>query len=152
MPRMSADERYNYHGPAYHRLRLCQNLEATLLPVLKKKIDLAGKEVVEMGAGTGPITLCLLPHVAFASAYDLRVHMVETARENLSASGYANWTVAVGDHRALPHPDHSADLVVAGFTFGPMVAVERERDWKGRMDKNWIEPECDGMWWKAAPL
>lgn len=238
MPRMSADERYNHHGPDYHRLRGCQDLDTTFLPVLEKIVDLPGKEVVEMGAGTGPITLCLLPHVAFVSAYDLRRHMVETARANLSASGLINWKVDVGDHRSLPHPDHSVDLVIAGFTLGPMVTVERGRDWKGEIDKvigemrrvlrssgtaviievvwtgeepddgqivhpwfralvqyleqvyrfhgeryrsdidysplqevpgiiemiygeegirrlrrkNWIEPECDGIWWKAAPL
>ena len=135
MPRMSSNERYNHHGPAYHKFRLCQNLETTLLPVLEKIVDLSGKEVVEMGAGTGPITLCLLPNVAFVSAYDLRPHMVETARANLSASGRTNWKVEVGDHRSLPHPDHSADLVIAGFTLGPMVAVEREGDWKGEIDK-----------------
>lgn len=134
MKRIPADERYAHHGGTYHRVRSCENLETSVVAALERVARISGAEVVEMGAGSGPVTQALLSRAHYVWAYDQSAHMVETARQLLVATGHSNWSVATGDHRKLPHPGASADVAVAAFTLGPMVTSERDGDWRGALD------------------
>jgi ubiquinone/menaquinone biosynthesis C-methylase UbiE len=44
--------------------------------------------------------------------------MLEVAARHRDASGHPDWRLVEADARALPLPDDSADLVVAGWVFG----------------------------------
>ncbi len=95
-----------------------EDYQGNLLPALEKIRPLAGLDVVEMGAGTGRLTRLLVPHVRSIRAYDASAHMLDAARPTLEATGFENWTIAVGENHALPADDSSANLAIAGWSFG----------------------------------
>jgi ubiquinone/menaquinone biosynthesis C-methylase UbiE len=75
-----------------------------------------GLDVIDLGAGTGRLTLILAPRVKFIHAFDVSAEMLRVCRECLLAGGLSNWQVEVADHRRLPIPNHSVDLVVSGWS------------------------------------
>src|SRR5690606_23118026 len=77
--------------------------------------------VVEFGAGTGRLTRLLAPHVASIAAHDASAHMLGVAERHLRADGVANWTLEVADNKRLPVADGSADVAIAGWSFGHAV-------------------------------
>ncbi|MBZ0292681.1 MAG: class I SAM-dependent methyltransferase [Anaerolineae bacterium] len=109
---------YASHAAQYDAMVSREDYQGNLLPALQQIRPLKDLHVVEMGAGTGRLTRLLAPVVASIAAYDASAHMLETARASLTALGLANWQVAEGDNRALPAPDASADLCIAGWSFG----------------------------------
>ena len=85
--------------------------------------------MVEFGAGTGRVTLLLAPHVRSIRAFDIAAPMVEVARRHLSRTGARNWEVGVADNASLPVPDETADLAIAGWTYGHQT-VWKEDGWR----------------------
>ena len=111
-------EIYSRHARDYHALIEREDYGGNLLPGLRRIAPLAGARVVEFGAGTGRLTRLLLPIVAHVDAYDASPHMLEVAREQLSATGSSNWRLGVADNRHLPVASGAADVAIAGWTFG----------------------------------
>jgi ubiquinone/menaquinone biosynthesis C-methylase UbiE len=64
------------------------------------------------------MTRLLAPVVKSIRAYDASQHMLDNARASMESTGLSNWALEVGDNRALPTADASADLSVAGWSFG----------------------------------
>ena len=93
-----------------------------------------GVDVVELGAGTGRVTLLLAPHVRSIRAFDIAPPMAEVARRHLGRLGLHNWRVEVADNASLPVPDGSADLAVAGWTYGHQT-VWKERGWRAPIEQ-----------------
>ncbi|MDX1994408.1 MAG: class I SAM-dependent methyltransferase [bacterium] len=106
----------------YDALVSAEDYQGNLLPALDAIRPLAGLEVVEFGAGTGRLTRLLAPIVKFIRAYDGSAHMLGTAAQRLGEMGLVNWTVTQADNRTIPAEDASADLAIAGWTFGHSVA------------------------------
>ncbi|MFN8373267.1 MAG: class I SAM-dependent methyltransferase [Anaerolineae bacterium] len=116
------EEIYAYHAAEYDALISREDYQGNLLKTLAAIRPLAGLDVVEMGAGTGRFTRMLAPHVKSIRAYDASQHMLDKAAETLRALGVSNWTVQAADNRAIPAEDGSADLSIAGWSFGHSVA------------------------------
>ena len=53
--------------------------------------------------------------------------MLRVCRERLIASGLSNWQVDVADHRQLLIHDHSADLVVSGWSDSYLAVWNEEK-------------------------
>ena len=70
-----------------------------------------GKEVLEVGCGTGTDLLQFLRAGANALAVDLSSRSAGLARERLRLFGYDRGGVSVGDAENLPFPENSFDLV-----------------------------------------
>ncbi|MFK7697301.1 class I SAM-dependent methyltransferase [Paenibacillus sp. HJGM_3] len=106
---------YNHEADRYHQLIAKQ---PSLLPVLEAIRPIRGLDVVDVGAGTGRLTLELAPHARSVVALDASAAMLGVTRRRLDTAGLASEHVrtAVADHRALPLADGSADLIVAGWT------------------------------------
>lgn len=109
---------YAHHAAQYDALVSREDYQGNILPALRAIRPLAGCDVVEFGAGTGRLTRLLAPHVGSIRAFDHSTHMLEIARATLTATGTTNWQVAVGDNHSLPMPDASADVAIAGWSFG----------------------------------
>ncbi|NJL56819.1 class I SAM-dependent methyltransferase [bacterium] len=82
--------------------------------------------MVEFGAGTGRLTRLLAPIVKHIRAFDASAHMLETAAQTLTNLGVMNWSVEQADNRSLPVAAASADVAIAGWSFGHMVGVVAE--------------------------
>ena len=111
---------YAQHADQYHRLVAREDYPGNILRALNQIRTLAGLDVVESGAGTGRLTLLLAPLVHSVRAFDESQAMLDVAASNLAQAGLNNVQLAIGDNRSLPAESASADLAIAGWTFGHM--------------------------------
>ena len=73
--------------------------------------------VVDLGAGTGLLTLALAPRVHKLVAVDISERMLERLDDAAIADGIHNVETLVADLRRLPLEDESATLVVSNYAF-----------------------------------
>jgi ubiquinone/menaquinone biosynthesis C-methylase UbiE len=111
---------YAQHAESYDRLVAREDYQGSLLRTISQIRPLAGIDVVELGAGTGRFTRMLAPYIASIRAFDASQHMLDVAATTLERGGWNNWRLGVADSRALPVGDATADLTLAGWTFGHM--------------------------------
>ena len=104
---------YETRARDYHRLVSAEDCDERLLPAITSRVPLAGKRVIEVGAGTGRVTRMLVEAGADVRAFDRAAPMLEVAREQLPSVSFE-----VANARSLPVPDACADVVVAGWVFG----------------------------------
>ena len=109
---------YANHADRYEALVLREDYEGNILKTLQSIRPFAGLDVVEMGAGTGRLTLILAPLVKSLHAFDGSAHMLDVAIKKLNQTGLSNWRVEVADNRSLPVADAVADLSIQGWSFG----------------------------------
>lgn len=113
------DHDYIYSNQAlqYERLISLEDYEGNILKTIENIVPkLKDMNVVDLGAGTGRLSCLLAPKVKSIIAADLSKSMLTVAADKLSRLGVANWSTLVADHKALPLPDHSVDLITAGWT------------------------------------
>jgi ubiquinone/menaquinone biosynthesis C-methylase UbiE len=116
------EEIYARHAAEYDTLVSREDYQGNILKTLENVRPLANLEVVEMGAGTGRLTRLLARRVKFICAFDAAQHMLDKADETLRALGVSNYTLRAADNKAIPAADASADLSLAGWSFGHSVA------------------------------
>jgi ubiquinone/menaquinone biosynthesis C-methylase UbiE len=133
------EEIYAHHAEAYDALVRREDYEGRLLPALARLAPLDGATVVEWGAGTGRLTRLLGPAVSSIRAFDASEHMLSVARRHLVAAGLRNWELAVADNKRIPVDDASADIAIAGWTFGHAL------DWYSASWRNEIGAAIDEM-------
>ncbi len=121
------EEIYAAHADDYDNLVEREDHEGQVLAAIQKIHPLEGSDVVELGAGTGRITRQLVPFVKTIRAFDGSAHMLSVARQRLEKTGHSNWLLDVADNVALPVADASADLSVAGWSFGHQTAWAEEQ-------------------------
>lgn len=107
---------YQSEGERYEALISREDHQGNIPRVIDEIINVDGLDVIDLGAGTGRLTLILAPRAKSIRAFDVSAEMLRVCRERLIASGPANWQVDVADHRHLPVEDHSVDLVVSGWS------------------------------------
>ncbi|MFC4303657.1 class I SAM-dependent methyltransferase [Cohnella boryungensis] len=107
------DRIYEEEAAQYHELIARQsNLKA----VIEEIAPIGGRDIVDMGAGTGRLSAVLAPEAKSLIALDAAEAMLQIAAARLHQAGLTNWTMQVADHRKLPLADDSADLVVSGWS------------------------------------
>ncbi|NOQ38683.1 MAG: methyltransferase domain-containing protein [Anaerolineales bacterium] len=129
---------YQQEGDLYQRLIGREDYLGNLLPELKKITPLKGKDVVDLGSGTGRLVHLLAPHVKSVHALDLFTHMLGVAAGRLQNQQLGNWQVTAGDHRQIPLPNKSADLVVSCWSICYLVVWEGE-EWKREVESALLE-------------
>lgn len=90
--------------------------QPSLLPAIEELVSVRGLDIVDMGAGTGRLSALLAPAAGSLVAMDAAEAMLRLTAERLRETGLDHWSVRVADHRELPLPDASADLVVSGWS------------------------------------
>ena len=109
---------YAQHADQYDALVEREDPQRNLLAAIQSIAPLAGRDVVELGAGTGRVTRLVAPHAKSIHAFDGSAHMLEVARGHLQRSGLSNWQVDMAPNHAIPLADGCADLVMEGWSFG----------------------------------
>ena len=125
---------YQSEGDRYQALIAPEDYQGNIPRAIDEIIDIDGLDVIDLGAGTGRLTLILAPRVKSIHAFDVSAEMLHVCRERLLASGLSNWQVDVADHRQLPVQDHSIDLVVSGWSVA-YLAVWNPETWREELDK-----------------
>ncbi len=127
---------YQTDGDRYEALIAREDYQGNILRALDEIINVDGLDVLDLGAGTGRLTLMLAPRVKSIRAFDVSEEMLRVCRERLVASGLSNWQVDTADHRQLPIPNYSADLVVSGWSVS-YLAVWNPDSWRAELEK-WL--------------
>ncbi len=111
-------EIYANRAAQYDAMVSREDYQGHLLPALHQIHPLQETVVVEFGAGTGRLTRLLVPYVRRIFAFDLSPHMLGVAQANLSPMRFDRWTLAAGDNRHMPVRTATADIAIAGWSFG----------------------------------
>ena len=135
---MSEQQRkiYQSEGDRYEAMVAREDYQGNIEKALDEIVKVDGLDVLDLGAGTGRLTLMLAPRAKSIRAFDASAEMLRVCRERLVAGGFSNWQVDVADHRQLPITDHSADLVVSGWSVA-YLAVWNPETWKVELEK-WL--------------
>ena len=135
---MSEQQRKIYESDAerYEVLISREDHQENIPRALDEIISVAGLDVVDLGAGTGRLTVMLAPHARSISSFDISDHMLDVTRARLKILGLNNWRVDVADHRAVPLPDDSVDLVVSGWSVSYLAVWNRD-SWRAELEK-WL--------------
>lgn len=128
---------YENDGDRYEALISREDYQGNIPRAIDEIIPVDGLDVLDLGAGTGRLTLMLAPRVKSIRAFDASEEMLRVCRERLVASGLSNWQVDVADHRQLPVEDHSADVVVSGWSVA-YLAVWHPESWREELE-TWLE-------------
>jgi ubiquinone/menaquinone biosynthesis C-methylase UbiE len=87
----------------------------------------AGDErVLDLGAGTGLLTLALAPHVASVTALDISAAMLDRLDAHAVTEGVTNVELVTADMRSLPFDDETFDLVVSNYAFHHLADSAKE--------------------------
>ena len=124
---------YSEQADKYEALIAREDYQGNILRSLEEITPLAGRHVLDLGAGTGRLACLLAPRVDSIRAFDVSAEMLRVAADKLSASGLSNWQTDVADHRKLPVGDHSADLVVSGWSVSYLAVWNPER-WREELE------------------
>ena len=125
---------YAHHGNEYEALIAREDYQGNILSALQGLTSLENRRVLDLGAGTGRLARMLVPLAAHVHAFDIAPDMLRVCREKLAASGLTNWAVDIADHRQLPVEDHSADLIVSGWSVS-YLAVWNSDSWRTELAK-----------------
>lgn len=127
-------EIYRSQAEQYEALVSREDYQGNLLPALQKITCFSNKQVVEFGAGTGRLTTQVAPLAKSIEAYDISQHMLDLAGQKLTQSGLSNWHTQTADHRQVPAADHSADVILSGWSVC-YVVVDHPQGWQTEIDK-----------------
>ena len=135
---MSDQQRKIYQSDAerYEALISREDHMGNIPCTLDEIINVEGLDLVDLGAGTGRLTVMLAPRVQSIGAFDISDHMLDVTRVRLKMLGLNNWRVEVADHRSVPLPDDSVDLVVSGWSVAYLV-VWNPDSWRAELEK-WL--------------
>jgi len=117
---------YQSEGDRYEALISREDYQRNIPRAIDEIINIDGLDALDLGAGTGRLTLLLAPRLKSIRAFDTSAEMLRVCRERLMASGLSNWQVDVADHRQLPVQDHSVDLVVSGWSVSYLAVWNQE--------------------------
>lgn len=139
---------YQSEGDRYEALISREDYQGNIPRVIEEIIKVDGLDILDLGAGTGRLTLLLAPRAKSIHALDASSEMLRVCRQRLLDTGLSNWWVDVADHRRLPLQDHSADLVVSGWSVS-YLAVWNAEQAEAELNKWFAEMERvlrrDGM-------
>ena len=127
---------YQTDGDRYEALIAREDYEGNILEALEEIVNPDGLDILDLGAGTGRLTLMLAPRAKSIRAFDVSEEMLRVCRQKLEASELSNWKVDVADHRQLPVEGGSADLVVSGWSVS-YLAVWNPESWRDEL-KKWL--------------
>jgi ubiquinone/menaquinone biosynthesis C-methylase UbiE len=127
---------YQTDGDRYEALIAREDHQGNILKAIEEIINPAGLDILDLGAGTGRLTLLLAPLAKSIRAFDISSEMLRVCRERLAASGLSNWKVEVADHRKLPITNYSADLAVSGWSVSYLAVWNQEKG-TGELE-NWL--------------
>jgi len=127
---------YKTDGDSYEALISREDYQGNIMKALEEIVGFNGLDVLDLGAGTGRLTLLLASHVKSIRAFDVSDEMLRVCRERLEVSGLSNWKVDIADHRSLPLEEHSADLAISGWSVS-YLAVWNPETWRAELEK-WL--------------
>lgn len=111
---VSIDEIYGKQAEAYEAM---VSKQPDISRIIREIRPYDGLDVLDLGAGSGRISMLLASDVRSLICTDISEPMLHILDEKLSeAYDFRNWTTVVADHRSLPVDSSSVDLIVSGWS------------------------------------
>jgi ubiquinone/menaquinone biosynthesis C-methylase UbiE len=129
-------EIYAGHALEYERLVANEDHEGNILRALRRILPLEGVDAIDLGAGTGRLARLLAPYAKTVIAFDIALQMLQRARAQLAAAQSGPALVAAAEHRRLPLPSETADLLVSGWSVSYVAVWDPER-WRPNLE-DWL--------------
>ncbi|XOK60568.1 class I SAM-dependent methyltransferase [Paenibacillus elgii] len=107
------DQIYAEQAGRYDRLISKQPELAHIVQSIK---PFAGLDIVDLGAGSGRLSSALIGQARSLTATDASSAMLDVLKERIPEADRPRLRTVVADHRELPLPDASADLIVSGWS------------------------------------
>lgn len=126
------DDIYEHIATPYEVLISKEDYEGNIPAALSDLADFGGKDVIDLGAGTGRLTCMAAPLARSILAVDFAAGMLQATAQKLTRMGLSNWRTAVADYRQVPAQDGSADIVMAGWTVA-YVASSNHAEWEDNL-------------------
>ncbi|MBO8170823.1 MAG: class I SAM-dependent methyltransferase [Bacillaceae bacterium] len=101
---------------------------------IRQIIRVDNLDIVDLGAGSGRLTVQLAPYAKSITAVDASRAMLQINEQKLKQLGIINWRTAVADHRELPLETNSADLLVSGWSIC-YVASSNVEGWEHNIEQ-----------------
>jgi ubiquinone/menaquinone biosynthesis C-methylase UbiE len=117
----------------YQRLVQHEDAAGLLWRLLDELVAWRDLDVVELGAGTGRVTVPLAQRARHVHAIDASPHMLDLARRRLTSAQLTNVAFHVAEHRDLPLADHEADALIEGWAVAHYVDWEPDT-WRSAVD------------------
>lgn len=95
--------------------------------IITRAAPQAEDDAVDIGSGTGLLTLVLGEHVKQLWALDIAPAMCEYLRAKAASAGLTNVEVVVASAVSLPLVDESSDLVVSNYCFHHLSDADKRR-------------------------
>lgn len=115
---------YAQQADQYELLVNREDYQHNILPALQNIVPFKGLDVVELGAGTGRLTRLLAPLAKSIYGFDLSPAMLQVADDKLSPQHHGQ--LAVADHRHVPLRNHTADVIISGWSYCYLVVSYKE--------------------------
>lgn len=125
------DEIYQTEAERYDRMI---SKQPQLREFIESIIPITGKDIVDLGTGTGRLTCELAPMARSIVSLDSSESMLMKLSRKLQEMGLMNWLTFVADHQLLPLPNKSADLILAGWTIC-YLASSNHKEWQQSLDQ-----------------
>ena len=115
---MAADP-YNWDArvDAWEEVAATETLGVLRDRIAREAAPRRSDRVLDLGAGTGLVTLALAPVAADVTALDISRHMLERLDAHAAAACIPNIDLVAGDMRSLPFDDETFDVVVSNYAF-----------------------------------
>ncbi|WP_276357664.1 class I SAM-dependent methyltransferase [Cohnella caldifontis] len=105
-----------------------------LSEIIKEIRPYRNLDVVDLGAGSGRISSFVAPEAKSLICTDLSRAMLDQLDFKLSQRNMPrNWTTVEADHRELPIPDSSIDMVISGWSIC-YLASSNQPDWETNLE------------------
>ncbi|MCP1311215.1 class I SAM-dependent methyltransferase [Paenibacillus tyrfis] len=129
------DQIYAEQAGRYHRLISKQPELAHIVQSIKPFADL---DIVDLGAGSGRLSSVLIGQARSLTATDASAAMLNVLKERIAETDRPRLRTVVADHRELPLPDASADLIVSGWSLG-YLANSNDPIWLSNLERILLE-------------
>ncbi len=127
-------EIYQRQAERYQQLVGREDYQNNLLPAILSIDTLYGKDVVEMGAGTGRVSVLVVPLVQSLLATDISHPMLKLGKRRLGELNLDNWHLSLASHRVLPFASDIADVIIAGWSFC-YAALDAQQEWQFALER-----------------
>lgn len=124
---------YASQAAEYHRMIAVEDVDRNLLPALERAAMLSNRRILDLGSGTGRLTLLLRPLGAKVVGVDLNLPMLREQERQRDRAGLY-WPLTQADIRDLPFPTGWADVITAGWAIGHLRSWF-EGDWQAQIGR-----------------
>lgn len=123
---------YRHEPEKYQRLVAAEDCMGELASHLDELVT-ASSRIVDIGAGTGRLTVALCRPGIEIHGIDKEAAMLGVARSRLEACG-GDWQLSIADARSLPVATDWGDAAIAGWVFGHFTELHPD-DWEVELRK-----------------